>query len=101
MTESPRDKPASAPAQPEVLRNTPASVSEGAPDFTTAAASRELPAAEPTVTQASPDRPESTKPAPELAGSDLQPVEGRDPQGGGPQEPIPRARPEAPPPERQ
>jgi hypothetical protein len=75
---------------------TPASRSEGAPDFTTAAAAGELPAAEPTVTQASPDLPAAEKPVPELAGSDLQPVEGCDPEGGGPKEPIPHARPEEP-----
>ena len=59
---------------------TPASLLEGAPNFTTAAAAGEpLPGA-PTVTQASPDLLADEKLAPELAGSDLQPVEGRDPQ---------------------
>ena len=82
------------PPELRMPRTTPASVPEGAPDFATAAAPGELPAAEPTVTQASPDLPEAEKPASELAGSDLQPVEGRDPQGGGTQEPIPRAEPE-------
>ena len=84
------------PEEPKMPHNTPASHSEGAPDFTTAAAAGELSAAEPTVTQASPDLPESEKPASELAGSDLQPVEGHDPQSGGPREPIPRDKPEAP-----
>jgi len=83
-------------AKPEMPREPPASQSEGAPDFTSAAASGELPPVQPTVTQASPDVPEAEKPVPELAGSDLQPVENRDPQGGGPWEPIPRAEPEVP-----
>ncbi|HEY8566118.1 MAG TPA: signal recognition particle-docking protein FtsY [Beijerinckiaceae bacterium] len=81
-----------APAAP-----VPASRSEGAPDFTTAAAAHELPPVEPTVTQASPDfAPEPTLP-PELAGADLQPVEGIEPEGGAPAEPIPRAEPEVAP----
>jgi fused signal recognition particle receptor len=83
-------------AEPEMPRETPASQSEGAPDFTSAAAAGELPPVQPTVTQASPDVPEAEKPVPELAGSDLQPVENRDPQGGGPREPTPRAEPEVP-----
>ena len=83
-----------ADAAPDMPREEAASVSEGAPDFTTAAAAGDLAPAEPTVTQASPDLPDEKKPAPELAGSDLQPVEGRDPQGGGPREPIPRPKPE-------
>ena len=81
-------------SEPNMPRMAPASVPEGAPDFATAAASGDLSAAEPTVTQASPDLPEAEKPASELAGSDLQPIEGRNPQGGGTQEPIPRAKPE-------
>ena len=85
------------PAESDMPRETPASRSEGAPDFTTAAAAGDLPPAEPTVTHASPDLPETDKSVPELAGSDLQPVEGRDPQGGGPQEPIPRPKPETDP----
>src|SRR4051794_11151743 len=83
-----------ADAAPDMPREEAASVSEGAPDFTTAAAAGDLAPAEPTVTQASPDLPGGEKPAPELAGSDLQPVEGRGPQGGGPREPIPRPKPE-------
>jgi fused signal recognition particle receptor len=73
-----------------------ASAYEGAPDFTTAAAAGDLPSVEPTVTQASPDVAAADKAAPETRGADLQPVEGRDPQGGGPKEPIPRPAPEAP-----
>jgi hypothetical protein len=85
-----------APAEPKLPHKPSASRSEGSPHFTTAVAAGDLPPAEPTVTQASPDVPDAGKPAPELAGSDLQPVEGRDPQGGGAQEPVPRAKPQAP-----
>jgi fused signal recognition particle receptor len=49
------------------------------------------------VTTASPDTPQAQKVPAELAGADLQPIEGRDPEGGGPKEPIPRAEPEAAP----
>src|SRR4051812_27177087 len=95
-------KPAGAPDQgtppaADLPREQAGSVSEGAPDFTTAAAAGEIAPAQPTVTQATPDLPQSEKPAPDLAGSDLQPVEGRDPQGRGPQEPIPRPKPETDP----
>lgn len=55
-----------------------------------ATAADDLVAAPPTVTTASPDTPEERKTAPELAGADLQPVEGVDPEGGNPVEPIPR-----------
>jgi len=82
------------PAEAELPQDTPASWSEGVPDFTTAAAVGELPPGQPALTQASPDVREAEKPVPELAGSDLQPVAGRDPQGGGPQELIPHAKPE-------
>ena len=85
-----------SPAESGMPHRGPSSDSEGVPDFTTAAAAGELPAAEPTVTQASPDAPDAAKPAPELAGSDLQPVQERDPQGSGPREPIPRDKPKAP-----
>jgi fused signal recognition particle receptor len=93
-------KPAGAPDQgsppaADLPREQAGSVSEGAPDFTTAVAAGEIAPAQPTVTQATPDLPQSEKPAPELAGSDMQPVEGRDPQGGGPQEPISRPKPDA------
>jgi hypothetical protein len=82
------------PAEPNLPRTAPASVLEGAPNTT--AASGELPAAAPTVTQASPDLPETEKLVPELAGSDLQPVEGRDPQGRGTHEPTAHAKPKVP-----
>jgi len=55
-----------------------------------ATAADDLTAAPPTVTEASPDTPEENKAAPELAGADLQPVEGLDPEGTNPQEPQPR-----------
>jgi fused signal recognition particle receptor len=42
------------------------------------------------VTTASPDTAEEDKTPPELAGADLQPVEGLDPEGTNPQEPLPR-----------
>src|SRR5690606_32966954 len=57
-------------------------------------AADDLAAAPPTVTQASPDTSEEEKLPPELAGADLQPVEGIEPEGGGPKEPIPRPAPE-------
>src|SRR3954447_21931164 len=66
-------KPAGAPDQgtppaADLPREQAGSVSEGAPDFTTAAAAGEIAPAQPTVTQATPDLPQSEKPAPELAG---------------------------------
>jgi len=78
----------------DMRRHTGASESEGAPDLTTAAAAGELPAVEPSVASASPETRADEKPPVELKGADLQPVEGRDPEGGGPKEPIPRAEPE-------
>jgi fused signal recognition particle receptor len=57
-------------------------------------AARDLTPAPATVTSASPDTPADRKPPAELAGADLQPVEGVDPEGGGPKEPISRAAPE-------
>ena len=75
-----------------------ASAYEGAPDFTTAAAAGDLPPAEPAPAQASPDLPPGDRSPPETRGADLQPVEGREPQGGGPKEPVPRPAPAAPPP---
>jgi fused signal recognition particle receptor len=57
-------------------------------------AAGDLPAAPPSVTTASPDTPDAMKVSSELAGADLQPVEGIEPEGGGPREPIPRAEPE-------
>lgn len=92
-----RARPAHAalmPAKPELPHKPTGSLTEGVPDFTTAAAAGELLPGAPTVTEASPDMLADEKLAPELAGSDLQPVEGRDPQGGGPREPIPRPKPE-------
>jgi fused signal recognition particle receptor len=56
-------------------------------------AAGDLPAAPPGVTTASPDTPDAAKVPSELAGADLQPVEGIEPEGG-PREPIPRAEPE-------
>lgn len=76
--------PASAPetpqagGEPEAMPSPPAT---GADD---------LAAAPPTVTAASPDTPEDNKTPPELAGADLQPIEGLDPEGTNPQEPLPR-----------
>jgi fused signal recognition particle receptor len=78
----------------DMPRHTGASESEGAPDLTTAAAAGELPAVEPKVASASPETRADEKPPVELKGADLQPVEGRDPEGGGPKEPIPRAEPQ-------
>ena len=50
----------------------------------------DLAAAPSTVTTASPDTPSEGKTSPQLAGADLQPVEGVDPEGGNPKEPVPR-----------
>jgi fused signal recognition particle receptor len=50
----------------------------------------DLAAAPSTVTAASPDTSDDGKPPPQLAGADLQPVEGVDPEGGNPKEPVPR-----------
>src|SRR5215211_7458088 len=50
----------------------------------------DLAAAPSTVTTASPDTPEDSKIPAELAGADLQPIEGLDPEGTNPQEPLPR-----------
>ena len=50
----------------------------------------DLAAAPSTVTTASPDTPDDGKAPPQLAGADLQPVEGVDPEGGNPKEPVPR-----------
>ncbi|WP_262029351.1 signal recognition particle-docking protein FtsY [Microvirga sp. Mcv34] len=60
-----------------------------------ATAADDLTAAPPSVTTASPDTPEEDKVPPELAGADLQPVEGLDPEGTNPQEPLPRIATEA------
>jgi fused signal recognition particle receptor len=66
----------------------PSPAATGADDLTDAPA---------TVTTASPDTPADRKVPAELAGADLQPVEGLDPEGGGPKEPIARAEPAATP----
>jgi fused signal recognition particle receptor len=58
-------------------------------------AADDLVAAPPTVTTASPETGAQDKVVSEHAGADLQPVEGVEPEGGGPTEPIPRASPEA------
>ena len=68
--------------------------SEGEPDY--AAAAEENPGASPTVTEASPDTEPARDLAPELAGADLQPIDGgpeRPPGGTAGQAP---ATPEAP-----
>ena len=52
-------------------------------------AANDLTAAPSTVTAASPDTPDENKTAPELAGADLQPVEGLDAEGAAPLEPLP------------
>jgi len=67
-----------AGGEPEAMPSPPAT---GADD---------LAAAPSTVTAASPDTPEESKVPAELAGADLQPVEGLDPEGTNPQEPLPR-----------
>ncbi|HEV2602929.1 MAG TPA: signal recognition particle-docking protein FtsY [Microvirga sp.] len=80
--EAPKPETPQAGGHPETMPSPPAT---GADD---------LAAAPSTVTQASPDTPDERKLPAELAGADLQPVEGIDPEGGGPREPIPRATPE-------
>jgi fused signal recognition particle receptor len=85
----PEPKPEAAPATPEAAHGHP----EAMPSQPANAAD-DLAAAPPTVTGASPDLPEASKPPPELAGADLQPIEGVDPEAGGPREPIPRPAPE-------
>jgi fused signal recognition particle receptor len=52
-------------------------------------AANDLTAAPSTVTAASPDTPDENKTAPELAGADLQPIEGLDSEGAAPLEPLP------------
>src|SRR5687768_13612414 len=78
--EEPQVRPAVDPA---------ASSSEGAPDFTTEAEAN-APAA-----PAAPEPKVAAEPPAEVAGADLQPVEGVDPEGGAPEEPVPRAEPAA------
>ncbi len=81
-TPAPDAGPGQAHGRPEAMPSPPTT---GADD---------LAAAPSTVTTASPDTPDDRKVPPELAGADLQPVEGIEPEGGGPQEPIPRVVPE-------
>lgn len=111
MAESPPDKPGFfsrlfGRKQPEAPRSEvergqdahpAASRSEGTPDFTTAEAAGELPPVLPTVTQATPDLAPEEKLPPELTGADMQPVEGVEPEGGAPLEPVPRPEPDAEP----
>lgn len=73
-----------AGGEPEVMPSPPTNAAD------------DLVAAPPTVTSASPDTAQAEKPVPELAGADLQPVEGIEPEGGGPKEPIPRPEPAPP-----
>jgi fused signal recognition particle receptor len=75
--QTPQETP-QAGGEPETMPSPPAT---GADDLT---------AAPSTVTTASPDTPEENKAPAELAGADLQPVEGLDPEGTNPQEPLPR-----------
>ncbi|HEX2555239.1 MAG TPA: signal recognition particle-docking protein FtsY [Microvirga sp.] len=81
-TSNPDVGPGQAHGHPEAM---PSPAATGADD---------LAAAPSTVTTASPDTPDARKVPAELAGADLQPIEGIDPEGGGPKEPIPRAEPE-------
>jgi fused signal recognition particle receptor len=97
--ETPTETPAETPAAPETSAE-PASteampteptgtLSEGVPDFATGA--DEVLPAPPTVTEASPDtEPEHDLPD-ELAGADLEPVEGVQPEGQVPAAPEPEA----------
>ena len=77
---SPADVPETL-VEPPAL--SPASSSEGQPDFIPAADSSAIPTAPPTVTEASPDTPPALKPVEELRGATLQPVTGQ-PEGAGP-----------------
>jgi fused signal recognition particle receptor len=69
---------AKAGGEPEAMPSPPATAAD------------DLTAAPPTVTSASPDTPAEEKVPAELAGADLQPVEGLEPEGVAPQEPIPQ-----------
>jgi fused signal recognition particle receptor len=75
---------------------TPASWTEGQPDCATAAAAGEETTVASTATAASPDLSPRRKLPPELAGADLQPVEGREPEIRG-VEPAGASAPAAPP----
>ncbi|MFH6783111.1 MULTISPECIES: signal recognition particle-docking protein FtsY [Methylobacterium] len=105
-TETPVETPATAPgeapaggAEPDPAGTMPTeptgTLSEGVPDFTTAA--DEILPAPPTVTEASPETaPEQDLPD-ELAGADLEPVEEVQPEGAVP--PAPEPEPHEPEPE--
>ncbi|GJD65249.1 signal recognition particle-docking protein FtsY [Methylobacterium frigidaeris] len=100
-TETPAETPAEVPAEspdPAVTMPTEptGTLSEGVPDFATGA--DDVLPAPPTVTDASPEtEPEHDLPD-ELAGADLEPVEGVQPEGLAPAAPEPEAD-EAPEPE--
>ncbi|MBM6580890.1 signal recognition particle-docking protein FtsY [Microvirga sp. BT689] len=82
---------ADAPQAPSPAPETPQAggTPEAMPSPPTTGAD-DLAAAPPTVTTASPDTPEENKIPAELAGADLQPIEGLDPESSNPQEPLPR-----------
>jgi fused signal recognition particle receptor len=96
----PAPLPGQVPAAPSTQTPptvTPPPQAHGAPEQMPSpptSAADDLVAAPPTVTAASPDTPDERKPPAELAGADLQPVEGIEPEGGAPKEPIPRPAPE-------
>src|SRR5215211_1879593 len=82
---------ADTPAAPEPAQTTPQAGGEPeAMPSPPATGADDLAAAPSTVTTASPDTPEDNKIPAELAGADLQPIEGLDPEGTNPQEPLPR-----------
>ncbi|TGD96413.1 signal recognition particle-docking protein FtsY [Methylobacterium nonmethylotrophicum] len=94
--ETPAETPAPGPDPAETMPTEPTgTLSEGVPDFATAA--DEVLPAPPTVTEASPEtEPEQDLPE-ELAGADLEPVEGMQPEGQVPAAPEPEtAEAEAP-----
>ncbi|KMO11244.1 signal recognition particle-docking protein FtsY [Methylobacterium platani] len=102
--ETPADSPVEAPAEPghdpagTMPTEPTGTLSEGVPDFATGA--DDVLPAPPTVTEASPEtEPEHDLPD-ELAGADLEPVEGLQPEGVVPAAPEPeRLEPEHPEPE--
>ncbi|MET7247213.1 signal recognition particle-docking protein FtsY [Methylobacterium sp. EM32] len=92
--ETPADTPAAAPetnAAPDTAGTMPTeptgTLSEGVPDFATGA--DEVLPAPPTVTEASPDTEPAHDLPDELAGADLEPVEGMQPEGQVPAAPEP------------
>jgi fused signal recognition particle receptor len=90
------EEPEPARAEPRTLPDPP--MAGGAPEAMPSPAATgadDLAAAPATVTTASPDTPDMRKVPAELSGADLQPVDGIDPEGGGPKEPIPRPEPDA------